>query len=218
MKRFDALIVDFGGVLTTPLSDAMVRFSDELGIELQDLVRVALAAYSGEEDALVTDFEMGKISEDAFSIEFAKRLHEATGVEVVPEKLVDRIFSGLEAEEDMFHAVIEARRAGYKTALLSNSWGVGLYPMHRFPEMFDVVVISGEVGMRKPDRDIFDHTVAELGVAADRCVFVDDHPGHLATAQELGMTTVLHRTPQRSLEELSEFLDLPLLDGAASGS
>lgn len=210
VRRFDALIVDFGGVLTTPLQDAMVRFADELGIELQDLVRVALAAYSGEEDSLVTDFETGKIEEEAFSIEFARRLHDVTGVEVVPERLVDRIFSGLEAEEDMFEAVLTTRRSGYKTALLSNSWGVGLYPMHRFPEMFDVVVISGEVGMRKPDRDIFDHTVAELAVPAERCIFVDDHPGHLKTAQDLGMATVLHRDPKRSLAELSDLLELDL--------
>lgn len=208
MRRFDALIVDFGGVLTTPLDDAMIRFSAEAGIEFQDLIRVALAAYTGQDDPLVTGFETGTISEEAFEIEFARRLHEVTGVEVVSERLIDRIFEGLEAEEDMFAAVISARKAGYKTALLSNSWGVGLYPKHRFPEMFDVVVISGEVGMRKPDRDIFDHTVAELGVPADRCIFVDDHPGHLTTAKELGMTTVLHRNPTQSLKELSDLLDL----------
>lgn len=210
VRRFDALIVDFGGVLTTPLDDAMVRFSEQTGIEFQDLVRVALAAYTGQEDRLVTDFETGAISEEAFEIEFARRLHEVTGIEVVSERLIDRIFEGLEAEEDMFSAVLSARKAGYKTALLSNSWGIGLYPKHRFPEMFDVVVISGEVGMRKPDRDIFDHTVAELGVPADRCIFVDDHPGHLSTARDLGMTTVLHRTPTQSLEELTELLNLPL--------
>jgi putative hydrolase of the HAD superfamily len=73
-----------------------------------------------------------------------------------------------------------------------------------------VVVISGEVGMRKPDRDIFDLTLEKLGVEADACVFVDDHPGHLQTAQEVGMTTVLHRTPRETVAELEELLDLSL--------
>jgi putative hydrolase of the HAD superfamily len=76
--------------------------------------------------------------------------------------------------------------------------------------MFDVVVISGEVGMRKPDEDIYLHTTEALGLAPSDCVFVDDHPGHLKTAEALGMSTVLHRTPAETLTELSTLLNLPL--------
>ncbi|HYN37147.1 MAG TPA: hypothetical protein VEV82_09260, partial [Actinomycetota bacterium] len=70
-SEFEALVIDFGGVLTTPMQDAMVRFSDELGIELQDLARIALGAYSGGEDHLVVDFETGRISEEEFATVFA---------------------------------------------------------------------------------------------------------------------------------------------------
>ena len=211
--RFDALIVDFGGVLTSPLQDAMVHFADDLGIELQDLVRVALRAYAGHEDELVHRFETGDISDDEFSRDFAARLEEATGKRVDPDGLVDRIFAGMTAEEDMFEAVVHARRAGYRTALLSNSWGLSLYPRDRFPDMFDVVVISGEVGLRKPDPSIFNLTTDKLGIAAERCVFVDDHPGHLKGALEVGMTTVLHRAPQETIEELEGLLKVPLAAG-----
>ena len=208
MSDVKALVIDFGGVLTTPLQNAMIRFSMELGIELQDLVRVALKAYSGESDELVHDFETGHVSEEEFCKAFAQRLKDETGVEVQSEKLVDRIFGGLEIVEEMMEAVIRIRRAGYKTALCSNSWGLGLYPYDRFPEMFDVVVISGEVGMRKPNRDIFDLTVEKLGVEAEGCVFVDDHPGHLKAATELGMQTVLHRTPEETIPELERLFGL----------
>lgn len=184
----------------------MLVFAHELGIELQDLVRVALRAYSGHEDELVVGFETGAIPEDEFAAEFALRLKEETGTDVDPVGLVGKIFAGLTPEESMFEAVTRARNDGFKTALLSNSWGLGLYPKERFPEMFDVVVISGEVGMRKPDREIYDFTVHQLEIAPQRCVFVDDHPGHLQAAQEVGMTTVLHRTPHETIAELEELL------------
>lgn len=209
-KRFDALIVDFGGVLTSPLQDAMVHFADDLGIELQDLVRVALKAYAGHQDDLVHGFETGHISEEDFAREFAARLEEASGKPVEPVGLVGRIFAGMNAEEDMMEAVVAAKNAGYKTALLSNSWGLDLYPRDRFPDMFDVVVISGEVGLRKPDPKIFSLTIEKLGLEAERCVFVDDHPGHLKAAVDAGMTTVLHRVPDETIRELEELLEIPL--------
>lgn len=208
--EYEALVVDFGGVLTTPLQDSMVRFSEELGIELQDLIRVALAVYSGGEDDLVVGFETGKVDEDEFCRAFAGRLQEASGKPIPHEGLVTRIFSGLDLEESMFEAVLAARRAGFKTGLLSNSWGLGLYPYERFEETFDAVVISGEVGLRKPDPAIYEMTTDRLGVAAEACVFVDDHPGHLTAAAEVGMTTVLHKTPDETIPELETLLQTPL--------
>ena len=204
--RFEALIVDFGGVLTSPLQDSMVAFAEELDIELQDLVRVALAAYSGADDDLVVGFETGRIPEEEFARSFAQRLTEATGRAVPHEGIVDRIFGALRPEEEMFDVVASARRAGYKTGLLSNSWGLRGYPRDRFEQLFDGVVISGEVGMRKPDAEIYSFTTEKLGVEAQACVFVDDHPGHLKAALDAGMTTVLHRTPAETIAELHTLL------------
>ena len=204
---FEALIVDFGGVLTTPMQEAMARFSADLGIELQDLVRVALAAYSGSEDRLVTDFETGAISEEEFAAAFAARLESVSGVTVDPEGLIERIFR-LDIEEDMLALVARAQGAGFRTALCSNSWGTRLYPRARLDPLFDVVVISGEVGLRKPDPAIFELVLEKLGVEPAACIFVDDHPGHLAPALELGMTTVLHRSVSQSVTEVAELLGL----------
>lgn len=205
---YGGLIVDFGGVLTTPLQDSMVAFSEAAGIEFQDLLRVTLKAYMGEGDPLVVDFETGRLEESEFSLKFAERITRATGVEIDPERLVQRLFGALRLDEGMFDAVAAIRRAGKKTALLSNSWGVSSYPRERLEEVMDVIVISGEVGIRKPDPQIFAHTTEELGLSADQCVFVDDHPGHLEVAQEIGLTTVLHRDAAQSIEELERLFDV----------
>ncbi|MDQ3956971.1 MAG: HAD family phosphatase [Actinomycetota bacterium] len=210
MTGFRALVVDFGGVLTTSLQLAMIEFATRNGIELQDLARAALGGYVGEEDALVFDFETGKISEAEFCTAFATRLERASGVRVEPEGLVSRMFGGLRLEEAMVGAVAAARSHGLKTGLLSNSWGTGLYPRDRLTALFDVMVISGEVGLRKPDPAIFELTVERLGVRASACVFVDDHPGHLASARDAGMATVLHREPEKTIAELESLLGLSL--------
>jgi epoxide hydrolase-like predicted phosphatase len=210
VSAYQALIVDYGGVLTTPLQNAMVAFAGELGIELQDLVRVALAAYAGEEDNLVVQFETGQIPEEEFSAAFAERLSEVTGTPVPAEGLVRRLFQGMRLEEDMLRAVEAVHAEGLKTGLLSNSWGLDLYPRERFADLFDAVVISGEVGLRKPDPAIFKLTTDKLGVAPGACVFVDDHPGHLQAALEGGMKTVLHRTPAETIAELEGLLDMHL--------
>ena len=210
MSDLRALVVDFGGVLTTPLQDSMSAFAQAEGIELQDLVRVALTAYAGGEDSLVTDFETGRIGDAEFSKEFARRLSEVSGRQVGAERLVDRLFGGLRLEDSMLTAVERARTQGFKTGLLSNSWGLDGYPMERLTPLFDVVVISGEVGLRKPDPEIFHLTTGKLDVEASACVFVDDHPGHLQTALALGMKTVLHRSPSQSIAELETLLGVEL--------
>lgn len=210
MKKYDALIVDFGGVLTTPLQEAMLRFAEDAGIELQHLARAALGGYMGSEDSLVFGFETGDIPEAEFTAAFAQRLREESGVEVAPDELIPRMFGGLELEENMLAAVEKTRAAGLKTGLLSNSWGTSLYPRERLGPIFDVQVISGEVGLRKPDPAIFRLTTDRLGVPPERCVFVDDHPGHLTSAAEAGMTTVLHRDPARTIGELESLLGLTL--------
>ncbi|MQB01611.1 MAG: HAD-IA family hydrolase [Actinobacteria bacterium] len=210
MRNIRALVVDYGGVLTTPLQDAMVAFVTDIGLELQDFIRIALAPYAGGEDSLITDFETGRISEKEFSTAFALRLGDLTGKEIDPENLVARMFGGVRLEESMLEAVARVRAGGFKTALLSNSWGLDLYPKHRFAQLFDAVVISGEVGLRKPDRAIFDLLLEKLQVEPEACLFVDDHPAHLHAAAELGINTLLHVTPERSIAGLEAALDLDL--------
>lgn len=211
---YEALIFDFGGVLTTPLQDAFAEFAEATEIEMSELVRIMLKAYAGEEDSLVTDFETGRISEEEFSAEFAGRLSEVAGRQIEPEGIVDRLFRAMDLEAEMIELVRSARGAGLKTALLSNSWGTSTYPRDLLAEIFDVVVISGEVGLRKPDPHIFRMTTDKLGVDPARCVFVDDHPGHLKSAMEEGMQTVLHRSPSETIPQVEELVGRKLVSGS----
>ena len=209
-RGVQALVADFGGVLTNPLPEAMAAFAEDAGIELPDLVCLALGAYAGSEDDLVTRFETGYLPEDEFAAQLASRIEDEIGVDIPRENLVERMFAGLKLEERMFEAIEAVRGAGYRTALLSNSWGRSLYPRASLDGLFNVIVVSGEVGLRKPDPEIFRVTIDRLGVAAARCVFVDDHPEHLEAALQVGMKPVLHRSVDETLAELEALLEIPL--------
>lgn len=207
--EFDALALDFAGVMTSPLYEALGKFSAESGIDLQDLLRACLGAYAGLDDPLVVDFETGRIAEPDFATALAKRLHALSGREVASEGLVERLFP-VRLEEDMFAAVAAARSVGLRTGLVSNSWGSAIYPRARLQTAFDAVVISGEVGLRKPDPAIFRLVLDRLAVTAERCIFVDDEPAHLAAAAALGMVTVLHHGSETTIQQLERLLGVPL--------
>jgi hypothetical protein len=134
---------------------------------------------------------------------------EPTGEPVRAEGLLTRMFSGFRRAEDMVGVVRRVRAAGVKTALLSNSWGLD-YPREGWEELFDVTVISGEVGMRKPEPEIYQLCADRLGVAPGACVFVDDLAPNVRGAVEVGMVGVLHRTHDETVAELEVLLKIDL--------
>ncbi len=100
--------------------------------------------------------------------------------------LIDRLFAGSAPEPSMLEAVRRARRAGIRTGLISNSWGTRRYDRAGLAELFDGVVISGDVGIRKPAREIYELGAEAIDLAPPACVFVDDLPFNLVPATELG--------------------------------
>jgi putative hydrolase of the HAD superfamily len=124
---------------------------------------------------------------------------------VIAEGILARMLGvGGEPVVLMYDLIRELRGRGLKTALLSNSWGMAGYPREDFPALFDAVVISGEVGMRKPEPRIFRHTVGLLGVEPGECVFVDDIAANIAAAEALGMTGIHHNAPAVTAERLAQ--------------
>jgi HAD superfamily hydrolase (TIGR01509 family) len=119
------------------------------------------------------------------------------------------MFDAIEHAPQMNALVLRARRMGIATALLSNSWGND-YPRDGWDDMFDVVVISGEVGMRKPDAEIFHHTLSALGVLPQHSVFVDDIKLNVNAAVGVGMVGVHHTDYDVTAVELDALFDLPL--------
>jgi epoxide hydrolase-like predicted phosphatase len=197
-----ALLVDWGGVMTTDLFASFRAFCELEGLAPTELGRRMRDDESSR--ALVIALETGTLQETEFERAFATRL----GVKA--EGLVDRLFAGSGPDPDMQDAVLRARRAGIATGLLSNSWGTRRYPRERLAQLFDSVTISGEVGLRKPAPEIYALAAERAGVPAERCVFVDDIAGNLEPAAALGMTTVHHRASAETIAELERVLGTQL--------
>ena len=205
------LLIDFGGVLTTSVTRSFRAFCTEMGLPPNLAKEAFLEAYQGHEgDGPVHLMETGEITVEEFAAGLAHVMTERSGIEVSAEGLVEKLFALMELDEPMFAAVIAARKAGVRTGLLSNSWGVDNYPHDRFDEMFDIVVISGEVGIRKPDPAIFDLAARRLGVPANQCLFIDDLDKNIIAAEEAGMTGILHRDTRETIAEMSELLGVHL--------
>ncbi len=197
-----ALLVDWGGVMTTDLFGSFRAFCIEEGLEFAQLgARLREDAASRR---LVWALETGHLLESKFERAFAARLG------VSPEGLIDRLFAGSRPDDEMQSAVLHARAAGIATGLLSNSWGTRRYPRARLAELFDAVTISGEVGLRKPAPEIYALAAQRLGADPSDCVYVDDIAANLPPAAELGMATVHHVHGADTIVELERLLGTPL--------
>ena len=201
--RYRGLLVDWGGVLTSSLFDSFSAFCQLEGLAPETLAQ----RFRGDPTCreLLIGLETGRITEE----DFEPPLAAALGVSA--PGLIDRMFAGSGPEESMVDAVRAARHAGVRTGLVSNSWGTRRYPRELLSDLFDGVVISGEVGMRKPAPEMYVLGAERIGVAPELCVFVDDLPFNFAPAAELGMATVHHRTAEQTIAELEQLLAVELL-------
>jgi putative hydrolase of the HAD superfamily len=198
------LLVDFGGVLTTNVFQSFREFSEREGLE-PDAVK-QLFRERGEGLDLLRQLVRGELTKEEFSPRFGALL----GVEDTTD-LPERLFAGVGTDEPMVEAVKGAKRAGVKTGLISNSWGDrGQYDQHSLQEMFDAVVISGEVGLNKPDPEIYRMGAERIGHAPADCVFVDDLQENCEGAEAVGMTAILHRGADTTLPELERLLGVSL--------
>lgn len=201
-SRYRGLLVDYGGVLTSNLFDSFRSFCELEGLAPEEIGRRFRSDPSCRE--LLVALETGQLEE----AEFEQRFGTILGVEGTG--LIDRLFAGSGPEPAMLDAVLHARRAGVRTGLISNSWGTRRYDRERLAELFDGVVISGEVGIRKPAPEIYALGAERVGVAPADCVFVDDLAFNLAPAAELGMATVHHVSADQTITELERLLEVRL--------
>jgi putative hydrolase of the HAD superfamily len=197
------LIIDYGGVLTSDIFASFRAFCEAEGLA-PETVRDRFRS-DPEARGLLFGLETGELTEAQFEPQLAAVL------EVESEQLIDRLFGGMEPDQAMLEGVRAARRAGVRTAMLSNSWGEDRYDTALLGELFDAWVISGEVGLRKPDPAIYELAAERLGLPPEACVFVDDLPGNLKPALALGMATVLHRgDAAATLAEVGELVGVSL--------
>lgn len=199
---YQGLLVDWGGVMTSNVFDAFRSFSEAEGLE-PDTLRQRFREDPSSRDLLIA-LETGQIDEDEFEPRFA----EILGVSA--SGLIERIFSGAGPDEEMLAAVERARGQGVRTGLISNSWGTRRYDRDLLAQLFDGIVISGEVGIRKPSREIYELGAEQIRLPPPQCVFVDDLPFNLKPAAELGMATIHHSSAGDTITKLEQLLGVGL--------
>jgi putative hydrolase of the HAD superfamily len=203
-----ALISDFGGVLTTPLVAGFIAYQDEAGISLEELgTGIQRAAEAHGEHPLYA-LERGEITEEEFGRRLREQLHDGFDL----GRLRKLYFERIEPNEPMIRFCAAQRRRGLRTAILTNNvreweplWRAKLPELD---EIFEVVVDSAFVGMRKPERGIYELTIERLGggLRPEECVFVDDFEINCEAARELGMVAVRFDDNEQAIAELESAL------------
>jgi epoxide hydrolase-like predicted phosphatase len=203
------LLVDFGGVLTTNVFQSFRAFCVSEG--LPENAFIDLLKSDAATRARLRELETNQIDAD----EFGRHLGPLLGV-ANTDGLMNRMFAGIGPDAAMIDAVRGARHAGIRTGLISNSVGSDIYDKAVLDELFEAVVISGEVGMHKPQREIFELGAEQIGLPPAECVFVDDLRENCAGAEAVGMTAILHRGAERTVPELERLLGVELASSATS--
>lgn len=211
----DAAVFDYGGVLTTPMRDSIAAWLEQDGIDPASFSRTlnAWLSRSAPDGTPIHRLETGELSPSEFDALLAAELVGKDGGNVAPADLLKGLFAQMRLDPAMFDLVQDLKDAGVQVALLSNSWG-NTYPHERIDAAFDLVVISGEVGMRKPNPDIFAHALDLLDVRPERVVFIDDAEPNTDGAALLGMHTILHTDYEDTRKKLARLV--PALDKRTS--
>lgn len=211
-RAYDGLLIDVGGVLTTDIFPSFDAFCAREGLAVRSFQELYFESPAVRR--LLHRLELGELHHTEAQGELARLIG-------LPAERADVLFPGLYAEVEfvsrMTDAVEGLRGHGVRTGALSNSWWFPMYERPFYARAFDVQVISGKVGLRKPQREMFELGIAELGVPATRTVFVDDFEENLPPAQELGLSVILHDPgdPERTITELERRFGVSLTASAA---
>ncbi|MFJ3988361.1 HAD family hydrolase [Streptomyces sp. NPDC090032] len=200
-----AVLFDFGGVLTTSVYEAFEALGRALGVDPRLPLR--LLAKDERVGALLVDHEEGRIGQREFEDGFAERLR-AHGADAQGPGLLSLMQTELRPDRAMLDLVTEVRNAGHRVGLLSNSLGDDCYAGFDLESMFDAVVISGEIGVRKPSRRAYAIACERLGTEPAETVMVDDLEHNIVAARRAGLAGIVHREATATAQELRSLLRL----------
>jgi putative hydrolase of the HAD superfamily len=204
--RIEAVVSDFGGVLTTPLMGSFLALQDAHGVSVEDFgAAMQAAAAAGDGEIPLFKLERGEISEDDFLDQMRDGLEPRLGHRPELHRFRHVFFEALDPNEPMIELMWECRRGGRRMAMLTNNvqeWEPLWRTMLPVDEIFETVVDSGFVGYRKPERQIYEITLERLGLPADACLFVDDIEINCEAARELGFIAVHYREPNQAIAEV----------------
>ena len=210
MAEIRAIVSDFGGVLTTPLLAAFAAFQDDSGISPENLGKAMRVGLEEGEEIPLFRLERGEISED----EFIEGLED--GLEAVLDHrprlhhFRQKFWGALHPNEPMVELMRELKASGLKMAMLTNNvreWEPLWRSMLPVDEIFEEIVDSGFVGVRKPEARIYELTLERIGIPAEACLFVDDVEVNCQGARKAGMSAVHFRDNAQAIAEIRAALD-----------
>ncbi len=210
--RITTVISDFGGVLTTPLIQSFAAVQDETGVPFEELVKGMTRIQEEDGRHPLYELETGKLTEADFLRKLGDVLEPVLGHRPELHRFREIYFDALHPNEPMIDLMREAKDRGYRMGMLTNNvreWEPLWRTMLPVDEIFEVVVDSGFVGMRKPDREIYDLTLERLGgPSPEECLFIDDTDVNCDAARDLGMSAVHYRDNDQAIGEIRAALGL----------
>jgi putative hydrolase of the HAD superfamily len=205
------VISDFGGVLTTPLVQSFAAVQDETGLPFEELAKAMARIQEEDGRHPLFELETGRLTEVEFLQKLGDSLEPVLGHRPELHRFSEIYFDALHPNEPMIDLMREAKSSGRRMGLLTNNvreWEPLWRSMLPVDEIFEVVVDSGFVGCRKPDREIYDLTIERMGVRPEECLFVDDIDVNCGAARELGMSAVHYQHNDQAIPEIREALGL----------
>jgi putative hydrolase of the HAD superfamily len=209
MSAIQAIISDFGGVLTSPLQESFVDLMQDSGVTLEALGKAMATIAERQGSNPLFELETGRISEGAFFKAVEEELSASHGSPVALDGFGTRYFQRLEPNDPMIEYMRELRGRGFKMAICTNNireWETHWRAMLPVDEIFDVVVDSAFIGSRKPEPRIYHITLERLGASAGEALFIDDVEVNCDGARELGLTAIRFRSTEQAIEEIETAL------------
>ena len=210
--RITTVISDFGGVLTTPLIQSFAAVQDETGVQFEELGDAMTRIQEEDGRHPLFELETGRLSETDFLRKLGDALEPALGHRPDLHRFREIYFDALHPNEPMIDLMRQAKERGYRMGLLTNNvreWEPVWRTMLPVDEIFEVVVDSGFVGCRKPDREIYDLTLERMGgPSPEECLFIDDADVNCDAARKLGMSAVHYQDNGQAIAEIRAALGL----------
>ncbi|HET7508725.1 MAG TPA: HAD family phosphatase [Solirubrobacterales bacterium] len=200
--QIEAIVSDFGGVLTTPLLNSFAAIQDDVGISAESLGLAMRHELAEGEELPLFRLERGEISEDEFIEHLTDGLEAILGHRPHLHHFRHMFFDALDPNEPLFELMRELKARGLTMALLTNNvreWESLWRPMLPIDEVFETVVDSAFVGCRKPEARIYELTLERIGVPAEACLFIDDLGPNCEGAEAIGMNAIHFRDNEQAI-------------------
>lgn len=210
MAEIEAVVSDFGGVLTTPLLTSFMAVQDEIGIAPEVLGKAMRAISEEDGENPLYKMERGEMAEVDFLARLGDGLEPLLGHRPELHRFREIYFEALHPNEEMIELLRGLKAEGKRMAMLTNNvkeWEPLWRPMLPVDEIFETVVDSGFVGCRKPEPQIYELTLERLGLPAEACLFIDDLEPNIEGARKAGMTAVHFRDNAQAIAEIRAALD-----------